>query len=735
MAMTGGTAYKVRSKYANYGSASWAIDLYVYVVQGTQSVANNTTALTLGMYVKTPGADYNINWTDYGGSYLGIGAFAGGSENLSSFTKNASGGGTIWLKENVSVTVKHDADGTAKGVPIKWKWGVNSPWGQYVTPSGTLSIDLPTIPRVSSVSASNGTIGTVLNVNISRESSSFTHTLTYKFGDTTGTIATKTDKTTVSWTPPMSLCNEIPSAASGTCTITCDTYSGTTKIGADTVDIKLSVPSSVKLECSSGWATVSPYNTGTAVEGINAYISGYSKADVDFDTSKISTANSYGATVKSYKVVYNGAELASPYRTGTLNAAGEFSIICYVYDTRGRSTSTTLKITVQEYTRASLKNVSVFRCDSSGTKSKTGTYISVTATAVYTSLGGYNTPTLRVRYKTASGSFGSWTALTSGTRKIIGDGQISITTSYVVEIDIYDSIRDGVPNTINISTAEAFFHGIRGGKGAAFGKFAELVGWFDIAFKTIFRDEIDVNNQTVYNVKTPTADTHAVNKKYVDEKAAAITLSSLGLTVTASELNGGKIKYTAIPNNANVDDYRTPGFYRSSSASNTINNIPIGCSTAFELSVGSINNNGYYCSQIIKDHSKNAMWIRTQKSYNSLNWTEWDAFNIGDNNLVTLLWSGDTNLSSASVTVTNGYSGGYSLYIFVWEMSLGSSKYHFVSQTIPRALISTTDIVIPFVSGSNYKYMNVKYSGNNLVLSINSTGGNGGDLRYVYGIK
>lgn len=102
----------------------------------------------------------------------------------------------------------------------------------------------------------------------------------------------------------------------------------------------------------------------------------------------------------------------------------------------------------------------------------------------------------------------------------------------------------------------------------------------------------------------------------------------------------------------------------------------------------------------------------------------------------TLLWSGTTNLSSNALTITNGYSSDYTMYVFVWSMYLGSgSDFHFVSQTMPRASLSTTDIVVPFVSGNNYKYMNIKYSGNDLVLSINATGGSGGYLCYVYGIK
>lgn len=91
---------------------------------------------------------------------------------------------------------------------------------------------LTTIPRASSVSATAVNLGSATTVSISRASSSFTHTLTYSFGSATGTIATKTSSTSVSWTPPLSLANQIPSATSGTCTITCTTYNGSTSIGS-----------------------------------------------------------------------------------------------------------------------------------------------------------------------------------------------------------------------------------------------------------------------------------------------------------------------------------------------------------------------------------------------------------------------------------------------------------------------------------------------------------------------
>lgn len=482
MAMTGGTAYKVLSKKANYGSASWTIDLYVYVVRVSQSVPNNTTSLKLGMYVSTPGSDYNINWTDFGGSYLGIGAYGSGAEKLVSFTKSVNGGGKIWLVENIDVTVSHSSDGTAADVPIKWKWGVNSPWGQYVTPSGTLHVDMPTIPRTSSVSAANGTIGSALTISISRESSSFKHTLKYAFGGKSGTIATKTGSTAVSWTPPMSLCSQIPSANSGKVKITCETYSGDTLVGTSSCSATLSVPSSVGLTLSSGWASVSAYNKGTNAAELSGYVQNYSKAQVTFNSDKISTEDSYGATVKSYRVVFDGKDIASPYRTPTLKRSGSLSITCYVTDTRDRTQSTKLKFTVIEYASPTISGISCFRCDSEGKASDSGAYIYVKATAACSSLDGANTVSLKARYKASAGGYGSYINLSSGEKKVIGDGYLLATSTYVVEIVATDTLGGTSLYTGYIPSETVFFHGRPGGNGAGVGKYSEFPGAFEIAW-------------------------------------------------------------------------------------------------------------------------------------------------------------------------------------------------------------------------------------------------------------
>ena len=145
MAMTGGTAYLVKSEKTNYGSNSWTTDLYIYVKVISQNVIANTSTIALGMYVYSK---YSIAWSDFGTNGTSyIGTSTSGS-NCFTFTNGQSGSGTKWLIEDKQVTVYQNSNGTLT-LPIYWHWGVNSPWGQYTGPSGSYNVTLSTIDRAA----------------------------------------------------------------------------------------------------------------------------------------------------------------------------------------------------------------------------------------------------------------------------------------------------------------------------------------------------------------------------------------------------------------------------------------------------------------------------------------------------------------------------------------------------------------------------------------------------------
>lgn len=149
MAMTGGTAKLVSS--GTPPGWSEAVKLYVYYKIGTQSIANNTTQISLGMYVTTP-YKYDIGaWTDYYGSYVGTATSGANCKTFDGDIPNFYG--THWLVENQTITVTHNSNGS-KTATIYWKWGVNSSWnGVMNNPSGSFNVTLPTIPRAATITS------------------------------------------------------------------------------------------------------------------------------------------------------------------------------------------------------------------------------------------------------------------------------------------------------------------------------------------------------------------------------------------------------------------------------------------------------------------------------------------------------------------------------------------------------------------------------------------------------
>lgn len=233
MAMTGGTAKLVKTTYP-FSDKTKAVNLYVYY-KTSQSIADNKSTITVGMYVTTP-SGWDIGpWYKSTDSYIGTTGitFDGAVPNFS---------GTRWLVENKTFTVDHKMDGTGSAT-IHWKWGVNSPWGGYVNPSGSFSITLPTIPRATTptLSATSVQMGKNITVTMNRAASSFTHKLKYTINGKTGDIASNLG-TSYTWTIPKDLVQHIPNLLQATVTITCETYSGTTLVGSKTVPFTATVP-------------------------------------------------------------------------------------------------------------------------------------------------------------------------------------------------------------------------------------------------------------------------------------------------------------------------------------------------------------------------------------------------------------------------------------------------------------------------------------------------------------
>ena len=365
----------------------------------------------------------------------------------------------------------HNNDGT-KTVTLSGEWcsAISGGWAPYsLSVSG--EVTLPTIPRATVPSMGAATIGEEVTIILPRASSTFTHKLTYSFGSASGTIGSDLGTRAV-WRLPESLAAQIPNDPSGTGTLTCVTYSGSTLIGSKTIAFTASVPGSMKPALTPGWATVTYDNSGTKASAIRAWVQGYSKARAEFDDSRITCKQ--GASVRGYSITYLGKTVSeSPYRTETIGGTAA-TVRCTVTDSRGLSAYEDFEIAIHPYAPPAITGARLYRADGDGAASDSGTHIAGRATANYYPIGGENAAAIRGYWKAVGGSYGSGEALSSGVTGIIsGSAVISTERSYVAKLVITDSLGNTAEFEDSIPTERVAFHLKEGGNGAAFGKVAE----------------------------------------------------------------------------------------------------------------------------------------------------------------------------------------------------------------------------------------------------------------------
>lgn len=504
--MASGTIYLYDSSQTSGGGyLQGAIDW-----SSTPDTASNTSQVTALLFVKKASTTGTITIATNG--HWDCSLSVNGEAVSSSVQASVVGDWVLLLSK--TVTVSHDNDG-AKSISLSGTvWGPSgtSYSGKATTGSGTAALD--TIPRASSMSfPGTWTIGATNKFTISRADSSFRHSIEYGFGSKSGHVggtSTPFKETSVSFTPGYAFCEEIPNAASGTGKFILRTYtSGGTLIGSKTYSVKYTVPANDSTR-PSFTMTLSPVSSVSASQFASLYIQGYSKVDANFTGG----SGKYGASIKSYAMTVDGKSYGSPYTSGYLNQTGTVSITGKATDSRGITASQTKGITVLPYTRPSVNVSFCGRCDGNGDASDSGTSLRIKARRSYSKVtsGGAqkNFCSIRYRYKAASASsFGSWTTILAkdslgsdeADTGAILSGLLAVSTSYVVEIGVLDDIGQSASVTYTIPTDTVFMHRKAGGKGAAFGKYAEADGVLDVGWDLRVRgDYLDADGNEIDRV-------------------------------------------------------------------------------------------------------------------------------------------------------------------------------------------------------------------------------------------
>ena len=442
----------------------------ITITQNSQSVADNTSNVTVSVKFYRTNTGYETYGT--GTVYCTI----NGTQYTASVTpsqKITSSGIVLFSK---TLNISHNADGT-KTLTVS----AYISHERVTSSSQSYSQTLTTIARKSTLTASNGTLGTAQTLTINRQASSFTHTITYKCGTASGTIATKTTSTSVSFTPPLNLAAQNTTGTSVSITFTITTYSGSTSIGSNTKTISCSIPASVA-------PTISAFTLTEAVSGLaaqfGAFVNGKSKI-----TYAVTATGAQGSTIKAYSVSIAGQSFTKQSATTAVieTTAGTKTATVTVTDTRGRTASKTVNFTVLAYISPSFTAIAANRCLINGTLDDEGEYLSLTVGVTISAVNNKNTANYALYYKKTSDSAYTAIPLTLSGYAV---SQTIFFTTPVLSSDYTYNIRfqatdffETVTKNLILSSAKPILDIKADGTGAAFYKTAELAGVFDLGFK------------------------------------------------------------------------------------------------------------------------------------------------------------------------------------------------------------------------------------------------------------
>lgn len=387
-----------------------------------------------------------------------------------------------------TTVIKHDGNG--KGSFSASCGGAFEYSGSYNS-TGSSSWDLPTIQRATTpvLAATTITMGASINITLSPANSTFKHKLRYDFGSVSGSASgfsigdafTAQGNTTLTFTPPTSLGNQIPNNLSGTGKIVCYTYTSSgTHIGTTYVNITLNIPS------------YTPTITGITLTGNNLlsaeYVQGKSTVTINANVS-----TQYGANVKSISTVIDGKTYTGlPFTTSVLSSGSKTAKITFV-DTRDKTV--TVESSAIQVNAYSLPNITDFTL----TRQSDGTTVIANVKGSISAINNKNAKTIKVTLNGKTNTITSSTYTINATTTFTGVSTDQTFTAKAVFTDSYISVsRDA-----NLPTIAVTMDFYKDGNGIAMGKVAESGNLFECAWNAKFNGELTVKGKTLLNLIYP----------------------------------------------------------------------------------------------------------------------------------------------------------------------------------------------------------------------------------------
>lgn len=469
-----------------------AVSIVIDITQNSQSIADNTSNVTVKVNAKWTGGSYNTlqkpgSCTIDGKPYDFTSPFNTG--------QTTSGSCNLYTK---ILDIAHNSDGTKTlAVSASYTSGVSSG-----TVAATASKPLTTIPRKSTLSVADGTLGTSQTLTVTRQSTSFTHsikavcgssTVYIKADGTTQSSESKHNDTSIPFTPPLSWASQNTKDTSVSVKFTITTYNGSSKVGENSYTKSFAIPASIVPSCTVAVTDAMGYK-----DIYGAYIQNKSKFKVT-----ITPTLAYGSPIKAYESATTAAGenkyTTASYTTGLISQAGtNHRAYACVTDARGRKSDIVFanNLNVLPYSPPKISKLTLQRH---------GETIQARFNASVTALNNLNKVSYKIECKETSVlSWNDSTAYEITALANVYEAENAEYTfpansskSYDVRLTVADDFSE-VVKIFTLSTKAAFISQGKEGTGISFGKEVELgaeeslggVGVADFGFDAKFNSPV-----------------------------------------------------------------------------------------------------------------------------------------------------------------------------------------------------------------------------------------------------
>lgn len=374
--------------------------------------------------------------------------------------------------------INHNSDGTKPQFNISAKFDINISY--YGSATATQAIKLPDIKRASTSDDIAGNVGSAVTINISKQMSTFRHTLKFDFKGLTGTIASLVD-TSYAWTIPNSFATMLPNSLSGTGTLIIETYTDTSeKVGENRYTITATIPDTATYKPTLASVSLSDANTvtGSLITGTN-FVRIMSRPKVTFGTA----TGKNGSTIKSYNAEVVGK---NKFITGNgsnfdmLDFTGSAVIRATVTDSRGlTSAPVDTTINVLDYFLPQTLSLKITRAQSDPNVFQLSPIVEIAPLTV----GGVQKNQLKIKVEVAPYDTGvysvdngpatnTWSTISKMNGELLNlGGSYDKAKSWLVRVTVSDSLNTAMPIGQTVSSEFALM--VKTPTGVSFGKIWE----------------------------------------------------------------------------------------------------------------------------------------------------------------------------------------------------------------------------------------------------------------------